>query len=120
MLCQVKLVKGEFTVNEDWWTNMDPFVEIKQGSKILLKTPVQDGAGKNVNFKNQTFTYKIGNLNESVSITATDQDPIWDDLIGNTTVSAEKLCPLGTKTHKIGVKKDGEHRGYLTFTTTRQ
>ena len=53
MLCQVKLVKGEFTVNEDWWTNMDPFVEIKQGSKILLKTPVQDGAGKNVSFKNQ-------------------------------------------------------------------
>ena len=41
MLCQVKLLKGDFTVDEDFFSNMDPFVEIKQGGKILLKTPVQ-------------------------------------------------------------------------------
>ena len=105
MLCQVKLLKGDFTVDEDVWTNMDPFVEIKQGGKILLKTPVQHFAGKNVTFKNQSFSYKIGDLNELVYIAATDQDPIWNDLIGNTAVTAEKLCPLGTKTHKIHVKK---------------
>ena len=120
MTCQVQVKQLKSTVDEDWWTKQDPYIVVKQGSKQLIKTPVKNEGGKNVSWTNQKFTYKIKNLNEMVTFTATDQDPIWDDQIGSGSIKASDLCPLGkNKDHKVQIKKDGKHRGYIYVRTTR-
>ena len=103
MRCVVKIVKMNNSEDMDYWGKQDPFIVVEYGNNKHT-TPVKNGAGKNPTWPNEQFTYNIGKLSEKVIITATDSDPIWNDLIGKATISAGKLCPAGANvTHKLPI-----------------
>ncbi len=85
----IKVVEGKLFRDTEAIGKMDPFVEIQYIEKKYRTTVLEEG-GKNPVW-NQSFDIQIENSNDNIKITCFDEDPLTNDLIGETTLTADEL-----------------------------
>ena len=71
------------------------------------------------NAMNPNFEFRIKDLNEKISITVSDRDAYYGDILGLADMPAEKFCPLGEHVHALSLRKDDEHAGEVYIETMR-
>ena len=105
------IIEGKFTRDTDFWTKMDPWVQI-QLRDYKARTATKQNAGKTPKW-NETFNIDVKYIGDDMTLTVMDEDVVGNDLVASTTIKVSSLCMNGGIDEWFPVQYKGKNAGQI-------
>ena len=116
-LLHMKIADANLTRDTDVVGQMDPFVELKIGGKLVHKTAVIDEGGKTPVW-NEEFVYEVKDISPEVTFIVYDEDTFSNDFVGMGTCELADLCQDGGTNENYPIAFEGQSAGTIRFETS--